>query len=210
MLIHLSAQSHMVLRRLLPVAPMAITCLEGGLLVTYRGFERRLHAGAGFIVPAFQSVDLHLEGRACRAAQSTLDMSTPVHLVERGPLGERLARHVFFEPAKTWSAATFSALTGLPELRIRRTLFSEGAALTEICRNQRLMCLLFGLLQGGEPLWKLLRRVGWPPASDVEAVFYDRFGVTIDAARSLAAVPSGRLRRRQEGLAYPSMHVVHI
>lgn len=126
-----------------------------------------------------------------RATECTLEMTFPSPISEGGSLGEGLARHVFSDPANAWSAATFSALTGITPLRIRRKLFAEGVAFTEVCRNQRLMRLLFSVLSDVGPSRALVRRTGWPEASDVEAHFYDKFGLTIDSACGLVQSRGG-------------------
>lgn len=191
MKVHLRTYSHTALRRLIPASPLEIVCTEGRMVVKHRGFDRNLVSGATFVARAFEPVDLLLTGFGGQATGCTLEMpSFPPHS-EEGPLGQRLARHVFADPTSTWSAATFSALTGISALRIRRKLFAEGVAFTEVCRNQRLMRLLFAVLCEAGSARSLVNRVGWPAASDVEIHFFDRFGMTMDSVRELTSSRKG-------------------
>lgn len=75
MLVHLRAQSHTALRRLTPVSPMAIVCMEGKMVVKHRGFERSLVPGAQYLARAFESVDLHLVRKSSNRMHAGDDLS---------------------------------------------------------------------------------------------------------------------------------------
>lgn len=83
----------------------------------------------------------------------------------------------------------------MPASQLRRLLFSQGTALTELCRTQRLMRLLFEAMAGDVAMNDLQRFVGWPPNSDAESAFYDRFGVSMRTVRRLASHQGTELRR---------------
>ncbi|BDB27417.1 AraC family transcriptional regulator [Cupriavidus sp. P-10] len=196
MRIELQAFSHMHVSRLLPAFPLVIAAAQGKTLVRRRGFERVVVPGQPLVVAPFETVDLYLDGGAMQPACCSLQMRLRPGGAPGASLHHRLSRRVFMQPQHTWSAAFIAGLLRASPTQVRRTLFSEGAALTELCRTQRLMRALFEVLHDNPGAEELKRRIGWSPRSDLEAAFYDWFGLSLHAlARSGARRPAADATR---------------
>ncbi|WP_064737459.1 hypothetical protein [Cupriavidus sp. amp6] len=195
MRIELQPFSHTHVSRLLPAFPLVIAATQGKTLVRRRGFERVVVPGQPLVVAPFETVDLYLDGGAMQPACCSLEMRLRPGGAPGASLHHRLSQRVFMQPQHTWSAAFIADLLRASPTQVRRTLFSEGAALTELCRTQRLMRALFEVLHDNPGTETLKRRIGWSPGSDLEAAFYDWFGLSLHAlARSGARRPPAAMR----------------
>jgi len=197
MRVQLQTHSHVRLSRLIPAFPLAVAPVRGRALLRRRGFDRILVPGHEVLVDPFESVELHLDGGASQPSTCRLE-------IHDGPAArdlcfhQRLSQRVFVQPRHSWNADFIAGLMHTSPPRVRRMLFSEGAALTDVCRTQRLMRALFDVMSDDaamrdpmcDPMRDLKRRVGWPPCSDLGTYFYDWFGISLDTARRLA--PGGR------------------
>lgn len=187
MRVQLQAASHVQLSCLLPAFPLVIAATRGKTLVRRRGFERLVVPGRPVVVPPFEAVDLHLDGGAVQPACCSLEIQLRPAGAPSVSLHHRLSQRVFVQPQHTWSAASIADLLCASPTQVRRTLFSEGAALTELCRTQRLMRALFEVMHDGVGAEELKRRIGWPPRSDLEAAFYDWVGLSLHTFRRLGS-----------------------
>ncbi len=185
--LHLLAPLHISLRRLVPAFTLSVRATQGRTIVCLRGYERLLAPGQSATVPAFEGVALHLLGNSTQAASCLVELYTePISALGKS-LHHHLSRCVFLEPHHTWNATFVAERFGISPARTRRILFSQGTALTDLCRTQRLMRTLFDILTDEMPLGELKRRGGWPTGYDLEAAFHDRFGLTTQAALRLAS-----------------------
>jgi hypothetical protein len=182
---------------------MRITPYQGVHKLTRQGFQRTLSDNRTVVVPAFNSIDLHLAGNFFAASTCSIEIDNPVSTVlstawlaaggaalpKARPLCEVISGTVFHEPHQAWTARTFAeALCTTPE-RIRRVLFMEGAAFTQLCRTQRLMRAFFEIMQSDCSLSELREVVGWGGKGDLESSFYDWFGVSL---RTISRLREGR------------------
>jgi hypothetical protein len=167
--------------------------------MTRRGFHCRLKEGQPVQVPAFEPVDLHVGGSPFSASTCHIELDdgnrTDV-IGTAGVLGnteggefrlllrEQISANVFHHPQRAWSAEAVANALSTTTHSIRRTLFMQGAALTEICRTQRLMRALFEAMQLELSVNDLKTRVGWA-GNDLEESFYDRFGVSLHTVARL-------------------------
>ncbi|WP_111517193.1 AraC family transcriptional regulator [Cupriavidus phytorum] len=190
MQVHLQSSMHASLQQLWLAFPLSVGAERGRVVVRRRGYERVLLAGQQAIIEPFEAFALRLDGSSAQPAACTLEMRglAPAHPSEC--LHHRIAKRVFLQPQYAWSAAFIAERLGMSAAQLRRALFAQGTALTDLCRTQRLMRLLFDVMAGDAPPGEARRRVGWPANSDVDSAFYDRFGVSLEAARRLAGAPA--------------------
>jgi len=186
MQISIKSLSHVKLRRLLPAFSLVIDAVDGRASVRRRGFERVLAAGERLTLEPFETVDLMLDGTPMKPAACTLAFRSSACGAGEDALHQYIAQRVFLQPQHPWDATFLSSLLDMPAMKVQRTLFSQGCALTDLCRTQRLMRALVELMQGNVPSDALKRQVGWPDHGDLEAAFYDRFGVPLPSVRRLS------------------------
>ena len=198
MLVHLQSFAHLRVSRMVPAFPLVVLATGGHAQVRRRGFVRTLLPGQHTIVPALEHIDLHLEGSAYQEASCTLEIADNAKPSHTSSLRHWISQQVFLQPAHTWNAAFVSDVLHTSALHVRRSLFSEGATLTEICRTQRLMRLLFEILNGDLPTAQVRTHAVWPPSGDLDSSFYDWFGLSLQSAHYIA-------QRRHWGL-HPTSH----
>lgn len=180
----LQSHSHISLSRLLPPFPLTIVAISGTPMIRRRGFNHILTPGRRVDIEPFELVELHLHGGPLQQSGCLIEMRE-AHSASTAPaLHQRIAQHVFLQPACPWNAEYVAARLQTSSAQIRRALFSEGAALTHICRTQRLMRGLFETGTDKLSMTELKRRIGWPPHGDLEAAFHDWFGLSLQAART--------------------------
>ncbi|AOY95058.1 hypothetical protein BKK79_24880 [Cupriavidus sp. USMAA2-4] len=189
---HLHACQHLSLRHLLPAFPLSVAALQGRVILRRRGFERALAPGQQVLLDAFEPVELGLDGSSEQPSSCALALHVARPPAVDGALHRQLSRRIFLQPQHAWNASDIARLLDIPPPQLRRMLFSEGTALTELCRTQRLMRALFETL-AGHAAAQVKRAAGWPPQGDLASAFYDRFGIAMHAARSLAGAPRLRL-----------------
>lgn len=182
----LQSHSHTSLSRLLPPFPLTIETISGTLMARRRGFNRILAPGQRVDIEPFELVELHLNGSPLQQSACLIEMHEAQSVPAALALHQRIAQRVFLHPGRPWNAEYAAARLQTSSAQIRRTLFSEGAALTHICRTQRLMRGLFEAGDDKLSMTELKRRIGWPPQGDLEAAFHDRFGLSLQAARRIA------------------------
>ncbi|WP_404993775.1 AraC family transcriptional regulator [Cupriavidus pauculus] len=190
------------LLRLTPAFGVTVTATHGTVLLRRHGFERGLVPGQCAVAEPLRAFDLRLEGSPLQPARCVVTMLSLRDTSAGAALQRVLSQRIFLQPQQPWNAGHVADLLGESAERIRRTLFSEGAALTDLCKTQRLMRLLFEChrhppsrdgRRGAAYTLSLKHSVGWP-AHDIEAAFHDRFGLTIDAFLR-AASDCGGLQR---------------
>ncbi|MCO5397419.1 AraC family transcriptional regulator [Ralstonia soli] len=194
-------QSHFPIRlhRLLPAFPWLVTQTSGRTVIRRRGFERLLVPGQQLILQPFEAVEVLLDGDYAQASVCTFEVQSDGLVdLQEASLYQGISQRVFLQPQHTWDASHVSELLDVPALKVRAKLFSQGYALTDICRTQRLMRALFELTHGGSSAAGLKPRIGWPMHGDLETAFHDRLGVSLTAARHLSTSVS---RSRIETLA---------
>ncbi|KWR88221.1 hypothetical protein [Cupriavidus sp. IDO] len=200
MQVQIRCRTRVSLYRLIPAFPMRIASFRGQHTLTRRGFARKLHEGHTISIPAFESIDLQLTGGLfCPGAcyleldDAAIDVRDPRSVVKvvGGTasrvqyLRELISGTVFHHPQEAWNARLMAdALDTTPD-RIRTALFKQGAAFTQICRTQRLMRALFESMQCSLSVADLKARVGWADGRDLEASFYDWFGVSLQTVSRL-------------------------
>ncbi|AMR81049.1 AraC family transcriptional regulator [Cupriavidus nantongensis] len=184
--VHLQSSMHASLQQLWLAFPLSVGAERGRVVVRRRGYERVLLAGQQAVIDPFEVFALRLDGSSAQPAACTLEMRglAPAHPSEC--LHHRIAKRVFLQPQYAWNAAFIAERLGMSAAQLRRALFAQGTALTDLCRTQRLMRLLFDVMAGDAALADARRRVGWPANGDLDSAFYDRFGVSLEAARRLA------------------------
>ncbi len=185
MRVQLQAASPVHLSRLLPAFPLTITATRRRILVRQRGFERVVTPGHPLVIAPFETFDMCVDGGPTQPAACNLELQLQSASTAGMALHHRLSRRVFVQPQQAWSAASIADLLRASPAQVRRTLFSEGAALTELCRTQRLMRVLFEVLADGAGPAQLRQRTGWSPRNDLEAAFYDWFGQSLHAVGRL-------------------------
>ncbi|MFJ4291166.1 hypothetical protein ACIP1U_15475 [Cupriavidus sp. NPDC089707] len=196
MQVQIRCRSRVSLHRLIPAFPLRITASCGHHMLAARGFSRTLREGQTVSIPAFASIDLHLGGSlfspsACNLVldDAAVDLRTVMRVGSAAPrveyLRELISGTVFHHPQQEWNARVMaSALQTTPD-RIRTALFRQGAAFTQICRTQRLMRALFESIRCNLSVADLKARVGWTDSRDLEASFYDWFGVSLQTVSRL-------------------------
>lgn len=196
MQVQIRCRSRVSLHRLIPAFPLRITASRGQQILAARGFSRTLREGQTVSIPAFASIDLHLAGSlfspgACDLVldDAAVDLHTVMKVGATAPkveyLRELISGTVFHHPQQEWNAQVMaSALQTTPD-RIRTALFRQGAAFTQICRTQRLMRALFESIQSNLSVADLKARIGWADSRDLEASFYDWFGVSLQTVSRL-------------------------
>lgn len=194
MRVHLQSHMHIGLHRLLPAFPLSVAATQGRSVIRRRGYERLLLPGQEVAIEPFDAIDLHLDGSGMRPSACLLEIQDMVPAAPHACLHHRIGKRVFLQPQYAWSAAFIAERLNLSTAQVRRTLFAQGTALTDLCRTQRLMRVLFGAMAGDIAVSALGRLAGWPATSDLDAAFYDRFGLSIDAARRLASRRARDLR----------------
>ncbi|TDF65663.1 AraC family transcriptional regulator [Cupriavidus sp. L7L] len=186
MRVHLQSPMHISLQRLLLAFPLSVAVTQGRVVVRRRGFDRLLVAGQEMAVAPFEAIDLHLDGSGAQPAACHLELHGVVPAAAQAALHHRVSKRVFLQPQYAWSAAFIAERLDISAAQVRRTLFAQGTALTDLCRTQRLMRVLFEAMSGHVATADLARFAGWPANSDLDCAFYDRFGLSMDAARRLA------------------------
>lgn len=195
MRVHLQSHMHVSLQRLLLAFPLTVAVTHGRLVIRRRGYERLLSPGQEAAIAPFEAIDLHLDGSSVQPAACSLEIQGMVPAAVQASLHHRICKRVFLQPQYAWSAAFIAERLDMSTAQVRRTLFSQGTALTDLCRTQRLMRVLFEAMAGDVAMSNLGRFAGWPANSDLDSAFYDRFGLTMDAARRLALHRSPEQRR---------------
>lgn len=200
MQVQIRCRTRVSLHRLIPAFPMRITSCRGQHTLTRRGFSRTLREGHTVSIPAFESVDLHLTGglfspSACylELDDAAIDVRDPRSVIKvvggTAPkvqyLRELISGTVFHNPQEAWNARVMANALDMTPDRIRTALFKQGAAFTQICRTQRLMRALFESMQCNLSVADLRARVGWSDKRDLEACFYDWFGVSLQTVSRL-------------------------
>lgn len=183
--LRLRSTAHVSLFRIIPAFPLLVLAEHGRARIRTHGFERVLLPGHRTALPPFQSLELHLDGSARFPTTCSLVVSTRAH--SHSSLRGLIAQQAFVEP-KLSTIQRFANTLMMSPSEIRRTLFSEGAAMTELCRTQRLMRALFEVAKGSVTNSELKRTIGWGVQSDLESAFHDWFGICLSSARCLAAV----------------------
>ncbi|QEZ43078.1 AraC family transcriptional regulator [Cupriavidus oxalaticus] len=186
MRVHLQSPMHISLQRLLLAFPLSVAATQGRVAIRRRGYERVLLPGQEIAVAPFEAVDLHLDGSGAQPALCDLELHGVMPAAAQAALHHRICKRVFLQPQYAWSAAFIAERLDMSTAQVRRTLFAQGTALTDLCRTQRLMRVLFEAMSGQVATAGLARFAGWPANSDLDCAFYDRFGLSIDAARRLA------------------------
>lgn len=196
--VQIHSRSRISLHRLVPACPMTICASSGTPVLTRRGYTRTLREGQTVAIPAFEPVDIHLTGglfspSACRiaiddAAMQSLDLhpgSACAHTQRALVLRDLVSGSVFSHPDRDWNANVLADVLRTTPGQVRNVLFRQGAALTDICRTQRLMRALFETCQANLTVADLKARVGWAGNGDLEGSFYNWFGVTLDTVARL-------------------------
>ncbi|MBP0635553.1 AraC family transcriptional regulator [Cupriavidus sp. AcVe19-6a] len=186
MRVHLQSPMHISLQRLLLAFPLSVATTQGRVVVRRRGYERVLLPGQEIAVAAFEAVDMHLDGSGAQPAACHLELHGVMPAAAQAALHHRICKRVFLQPQYAWSAAFIAERLDMSTAQVRRTLFAQATALTDLCRTQRLMRVLFEIMSGHVATADLARFAGWPANSDLHCAFYDRFGLSMDAARRLA------------------------
>ena len=184
--VHLQSRTHVSLQRLLPAFPLSVAGIQGRQVVKRRGYERMLTPGQEITIESFDGIDLSLDGTPAQPSACVLLIHAAETLELSSSLHHRICEHVFLQPQNAWSAAFIAERLKISTPQLRRMLFSQGTALTDLCRTQRLMRALFRAMASDIALSDLARFAGWPPNGDLRSAFYDRFGLTIESARRLA------------------------
>lgn len=178
---------------------MRITASCGQHTLTRRGFSHSLREGQTVSIPPFESIDMHLVGglfspAACHlelddATLEALDMRALIRgggtLPKVQYLRDLISGTVFHHPQQEWNARVLASALQTTPSKIRSALFMQGAAFTQICRTQRLMRALFESIQFNLSVSDLKTRVGWTDCRDLEASFYDWFGVSLQTVSRL-------------------------
>lgn len=199
MRVQIRCRSRVSLRRLVPAFPMQITASRGQHSLTRRGFSRSLWEGQTVCISPFESIDLHLSGGLFSPAACHLELDDGTlealesRTLIRGSgtlpkvqyLRDLISGTVFHHPQEEWNAHKLASALKTTPSRIRTTLFMQGAAFTQICRTQRLMRALFESIQFNLSVADLKTRVGWTDSRDLEASFYDWFGVSLQTISRL-------------------------
>lgn len=188
--VHLRSDFPIWLYRLLPAFPWLVTQTSGKAVIRRRGFERLLVPGQQLLLKPFEPVEVLLDGGYVQPSVCTFEVQCDGLVdLQEASLYQGISQRVFLQPQHTWDAGHVSELLDVPALKVRGKLFSQGYALTDICRTQRLMRALFEVTPGGSAVAGLKRRIGWPMHGDLETAFHDRLGVSLMAARRLSARP---------------------
>lgn len=186
MRVFLQSYMHVSLHRLLLAFPLSVAAAHGRLVIRRRGYERPLLPGQEVTIEPFDAIDLHLDGSSVQPSACILEIRDMVPAALHASLHHRICKRVFLQPQYAWSAAFIAERLNLSTAQVRRTLFAQGTALTDLCRTQRLMRVLFEAMAGDVAVSALGRFAGWPATSDLDCAFYDRFGLSMDTARRLA------------------------
>jgi len=194
MRVHLQSNQHVSLQRLFLAFPLSVVPTQGRTVISRRGYERLLPAGQQVTVAPFEAIGLHLDGSSLQPSSCTFEIGCSLPTASGESLHHRISKRVFQQPQYAWSAAFIAARLDMSTAQLRRMLFSQGTALTDLCRTQRLMRVLAEVMAGDVAMADLKQLVGWPLNSDIESAFYDRFGLSMQSARRLAS--SGRLGSR--------------
>lgn len=191
MYVQLQCRAPLLLQRLVPAFPITLTASDIGHSVRQRGYRRPLPVDQAVRMPAFEPFDLQLSGHAFNASACVIELEEAEE--EAGSILEPtlaalpalLSRRIFSEPHTSWNAHSAASALGMEPGRLRQLLFARGAALGQLCRTQRLMRALFESTQAEMPIGHLKRRIGWPEARDLEAPFFDWFGVSLQTVARL-------------------------
>lgn len=191
--VHLQCHSPILLQRLVPAFPVTLTAWGIGHSICHSGYQRPLPPGQPVHMPAFGSFDLHLAGHAFNAATCALelddadadDLLASTSADQEKALPALLSRLIFRAPDTSWNAHSVGSALGMEPRRLQQLLFARGAALGQLCKTQRLMRALLESAQGDMPVGHLKRRIGWPETRDLEAPFYEWFGVSLQTVARL-------------------------
>lgn len=143
MRVRLQSHMHISLHRLLPAFPLSIVGAHGRLVIVRRGYERLLLPGQKITNDPFDAMDLYLDGSNVQPAACTLEIDAMAPAALPAALHHRICKRVFLQPHVAWSAAFIAERLDISTAQLRRILFSQGMALTDLCRTQRLMRVLF-------------------------------------------------------------------
>lgn len=188
--VQLQCRTPLLLQRLIPAFPVTLIALNTGHSIRQRGYRRSLPVGHPVRVPAFEPFDLQLTGDTFSATGCAIELneeettSLPLSAQEKA-LPVLVSRLIFREPDTPWNAKSTATSLGMEPERLRALLFARGAALSQLCRTQRLMRALFESAQTEMPVGHLKRRIGWPETGDLETTFYEWFGVSLQTVAQL-------------------------
>ncbi|BCM04694.1 MULTISPECIES: hypothetical protein [Ralstonia solanacearum species complex] len=186
MYVQLQCRSPILLQRLMPAFPVTLTARVDGHSICRDTYRRALPAGRPVRMPAFQPFDLQLTGHAFNAAACTLELNEgEPDASPEGALPALLSRLIFRAPDTLWNAGSVAHTLGIEPRHLRQLLFARGATLGQLCKTQRLMRALFESAQREIPVGHLKRRIGWPQTRDLEAPFYEWFGVSLQTVARL-------------------------
>lgn len=195
------------MHRLLPAFAWVVTQTSGTTVIRRRGFERLLVPGQQLTLEPLEPVDVLLDGNHMQPAACTIEvLCDALEDLREATLYQGIAQRVFLQPQLMWDASHVSERLNMPALKVRSKLFSQGYALTDICRTQRLMRVLFEVAQGGHAVDALKRRVGWPMHGDLDTAFHDRLGVSLTTARHLGANQATRVVELPTVFRLPHQH----
>ncbi|MDB0511648.1 hypothetical protein AB6Q13_02775 [Ralstonia solanacearum] len=193
MYVQLQCRSPILLQRLVPAFPVTLTAWGIGHSIFHDGYRRRLPPGQPVHMPAFSSFDLQLTGHTFNAAACALeldeagtdDVLASASAKRDKALPAQLSRLIFHSPDTPWNAHSVASALGMEPRRLQQLLFARGAALGQLCKTQRLMRALLESAQTEMPVGHLKRRIGWPETRDLEAPFYEWFGVSLQTVARL-------------------------
>lgn len=188
--IRFQCRTALQLQRFVPAFPITVTAQEAGHSIRRRGYHWRLAAGRAVCIPELESFDLLLSGDFLQATGCTVELhdcaagaapssDTLPAIAQTQALPLLLSRLVFLQPEAPWNLHSMGCAVDIKPDRLRQLLFARGAALGQICKTQRLMRALFESMQSNMPVARLKRRIGWAEGGDLEASFYDWFGVSL-------------------------------
>lgn len=193
MYVQLQCRSPILLQRLMPAFPVTLTASGVGHSICRSGYQRPLPPGQPIHIPAFGAFDLQLAGHAFNAATCALELDegdaddqlAPALVAQEKTLPALLSRLIFRAPETVWDAHSVASALGMEPRRLQHLLFARGAALGQLCKTQRLMRALLESAQAEMPVGHLKRRIGWPETRDLEAPFYEWFGVSLQTVARL-------------------------
>ncbi|KHK55881.1 hypothetical protein PI87_12880 [Ralstonia sp. A12] len=188
--VQLQCRTPLLLQRLVPAFPVTLTASNTGHSIRQRGYRRLLPVGHPVRVPAFEPFDLQLTGDTFNATGCAIELNEEEATSLEPAAQEKVlpvlvSRLIFREPDTPWNAKSTATTLGMEPERLRALLFARGAALSQLCRTQRLMRALFESAQTEMPVGHLKRRIGWPEARDLEVTFYEWFGVSLQTVARL-------------------------
>lgn len=198
--VQLQCRTSTVLQRLVPAFPMIITAWEPGHSIRQRGYRRYFPTGQPVCMPAFEPFDLELSGHFSGGAGCSVELDedalSPIEVAGFSApppsLPVLLSRMIFRAPERPWNARLIAETLDMRVDRLRQQLFARGAALSQICKTQRLMRAVFESVQTDLPVARIARRIGWAEGGDLEATFHDWFGISLQTVGRLRQYPARR------------------